>query len=173
MKLVYISHPYTGEETKNRREAEQIAAGLTQMHPGILFVNPLNAMRHHKKAKTEYEEVLAQCLALLAKCDGVVMTGKWKDSRGCRREREYAKEKQIPVWDSVEDFGRDEVMPNDCFGTHPCCASCACGKCAERLSCWNCNECTRTDGKRYPVGYTRMGEWDAECVRYRKGGSKH
>ena len=24
---------------------------------------------------------------------------------------------------------------NDCFGTHPCCASCACGKCAERLSC--------------------------------------
>ena len=163
MKMIYISHPYTGEETRNRRESELIAAMLSAKLPRVVFVNPLNAFRHLQKAELSYEETIGQCLALLGKCDGIIMAGNWKDSHGCRQERRRAQEMRIPVWDSVEEFDRDEVMPDDCFGTHPCCASCACGKCAERLSCWNCNECARTRGKRYAMGYTKRGS----CARYK------
>ena len=60
MKLIYISHPYTGKETKNRKEAEMIATTLSQVRHDIVFVNPLNAFRHMKKAKIGYEETIAR-----------------------------------------------------------------------------------------------------------------
>ena len=77
MNMIYISHPYTGNEKDNRKAAAAIAAELAKKYPYILFVNPLDAMRHLKVAKTPYDTVLEQCKTLLGKCDGVIMAGNW------------------------------------------------------------------------------------------------
>ena len=166
MRMIYISHPYTGREIPNRADAEHIAADLAKRFPGVAFFNPLNAMRHLKNTKLPYETILAQCVALMEKCDGVIMTGDWKKSYGCGKEREYAKAQNMIVWDSPAEFSEDEVMPNDCCGKYHCCGTCICQKCAERLVCWNCNDCTRPKGKQRAIGYTRMKDWEPECSRF-------
>lgn len=168
MRLVYISHPYTGKETANRKAAEEIAAGLSRLHPDIVFVNPLNAFRHMKKAKIGYEETIAQCLALLEKCDGVIMAGNWKDSYGCGKERGHAKAKGMDVWDSPENFMADDVMPNDCCGDHPCCRECYCRVCAERRSCWNCNDCAIDKATKRGIGFTGKKNRRVACPRFQR-----
>lgn len=168
MKLIYLSHPYTGDETENRRDAQKIAAALAKKYPGILFVNPLDAMRHLKVARLLYEDVMEQCKALLDKCDGLIMTGDWRFSTGCMEEYLYARQHHIVVWESPEEFRDEEVMNNDCCGKYPSCKSCACRICANRLQCWNCNDCTREGGHASPIGYTKKVLWDAECSSYTK-----
>ena len=168
MKLIYVSHPYSGDEVKNRSEAGKLAANIAKKHPSVLIVNPLDAMRHLKAAKAPYEQILEKCKALLEKCDGIIMMGKWKDSYGCMDEYMHAVSLKMPIWESPEEFDGEEKMLNDCYGNHAECMVCMCGDCAERLACWNCNDCTKEDGQRHPVGYTKEKVW--ECSRYRRKG---
>ena len=165
MEMIYISHPYTGKEKKNRKTAETIAMELSQKYPSIVFVNPLNAMQHLKDTDISYDTVLEQCKMLLSKCDGIIMAGDWMNSKGCMIEHDFAKRQKIIVWNSVEEFHAEYTMPNDCCGKHTNCKRCLCRKCAERLACWNCNDCTKLPGKK-PVGYTEMKK--GMCSRYRK-----
>ena len=164
MDMIYISHPYTANEKENRKDALQIAKSLGQKYPYIAFVNPIAAMVHLKDSKVAYDDVLAQCKTLLAKCDGIIMTGNWQDSKGCMAELALAKEKRLTVWESVEDFDTEYTMPNDCCGKHSSCGSCLCRVCSERLPCWNCYDCTKLPGEK-PIGYTADSVW--ECSRYR------
>lgn len=170
MKMIYISHPYSGQEVKNRSQAVKIAAGLFKKTPYVLFINPLDVMRHLKTAKASYEVVMEKCKALLEKCDGIIMTGEWKASNGCMEEYNYAKSLRIPIWESFDEFRGDEVMDNDCFGSHASCESCICRTCANRLECWNCNDCIKENGQGSPVGYTGKDIWEPECKRYIKRG---
>ena len=168
MKLIYISHPYSGEEVKNRSKSTEIAAKLSDMYPHIVFVNPLNAMRHIKQTRLTYDDTLALCIGLLAVCDGIIMTGEWKKSNGCNAERDFALGRGMTVWDGEEDFCDEDAMPNDCCGSHACCERCICRKCIHRLACWNCNDCTREQGMENPVGFTGENMWQPECSRFRK-----
>ena len=165
MDVIYISHPYTGDEKNNRKSAEKIAEELSRKYPYIVFLNPLNAMRHMKDTKIPYETVLAQCKTLLARCNGVIMAGKWKDSYGCMAEYKHAQEQNMTVWESIDEFEQDEIMPHDCCGTHSECQKCMCRQCVHRCSCWNCNDCTDVPGAK-PIGFTGCGAW--ECSRYQK-----
>ena len=165
MEMIYISHPYTGKEKKNCKEAERIAMGLSRKYPYIVFVNPLNAMQHLKDTDITYNTVLEQCKLLLSKCDGIIMAGDWEKSKGCLAELSFAKARKIFVWNNVEEFDTEYTMPNDCCGKHNNCKRCLCRKCAHRLACWNCNDCTKLPGKK-PVGFTEMGK--GSCSRYSK-----
>lgn len=84
MKIFYVSHPYTGDEEKNRKEARDITAMLKDHYPQYIFINPLDAMRY--TTGLPYEESIKQCLELLQICDGIIMTGDWKNSVGCNKE---------------------------------------------------------------------------------------
>ena len=165
MKMIYISHPYTGKEKQNRKAAEEIAMELSKKYSGIVFVNPLNAMQHLKDTDISYEIVLEQCKLLLSKCDGVIMAGDWEKSKGCLAELTFAKVRKISVWNSVDEFCAEITMPNDCCGKHTNCKRCFCRKCAIRLTCWNCNDCKKSPGRK-PTGFTEMGK--DSCSRYRK-----
>ena len=170
MNMIYISHPYTGNEKDNRKAAAAIAAELAKKYPYILFVNPLDAMRHLKVAKPPYDTVLEQCKTLLGKCDGVIMAGNWKDSNGCMEEYLYAVDHQLAIWEGKETFDAEEVMPHDCCGTHAACKKCICKACAHRLACWNCNDCVQEAGQASPIGYTGGDIWKPSCSRYEKKG---
>lgn len=165
MDMIYISHPYTGNEKENKKDAAQIMRKLGKKYPDVLFINPLAVMAHLKD-RISYEKVLAQCKALLAKCDGLILSGNWKDSYGCTEEYLFATSRNMPVWDNPDDFDGVDVMPKDCCGNYAACSSCHCRECVERLACWNCNECTQDCGDDYPVGYTAKGVY--ECPSYRR-----
>ena len=165
MKMIYISHPYTGKEKQNRKAAEEIAMELSKKYPGIVFVNPLSAMQHLKDIDISYDTVLAQCKTILSKCDGVIMAGDWPKSNGCQEELSFAMAHGIDVWDSVEEFNAGHAMPNDCCGKYINCKRCLCRKCVNRLSCRNCNDCTKRPGSK-PVGFTAMGK--GSCPNYRR-----
>ena len=46
MIAIYLSHPFTGNEEENRRQARAYAAEIAHKRPDILIVNPLDAMQH-------------------------------------------------------------------------------------------------------------------------------
>ena len=102
--IAYISHPYTGNEQENVKEAEIIAIRLTHRYQDIVFINPLSSMKHEGLAGLDYSTVINHCLALLRRCDVLIMTGEWRKSRGCLLEREFAHKNKIPVYDSIEAF---------------------------------------------------------------------
>lgn len=168
MDMIYISHPYTGNEEANCEDAERIAAELSSKYQGTVFVNPLNAMRHLKDSPVPYDGVICQCIELLSKCDGIIMTGEWGHSEGCKKEYAHAKKSNIRIWKNLVEFGGTDVMPNDCCGSNKCCGICMCSKCAERLACWNCNDCTRKKRSHYAVGFTGRQGQGYVCSRFRK-----
>ena len=94
---IYIAHPYTGDEERNRERALRAEEVLRQATPNAEFFNPVGRMTEQFKALS-YVEVMNHCLAELALCDGIVLCGKWEDSPGCRMEAKHAKALEIPRW---------------------------------------------------------------------------
>ena len=82
--MYYVSHPYTGEEESNKKEAREITARLKTEYPQHIFINPLDTFQYAED--WPYETVLEDCIELLYKCRGIIMTGDWGNSRGCRKE---------------------------------------------------------------------------------------
>ena len=105
MKMLYISHPYTGNTKYNMHEAEEIAAELSNLYHKTLFINPLNVMKHLQNSSLSYDEILEQCIVLLHKCDGIILTGEWQNSKGCVEEFKSAKDK-MPIYSCVDEFKR-------------------------------------------------------------------
>lgn len=103
MFTVYLSHPYTGNEDKNRLAARQIAARIVSEYPGIAVVNPLDTLQYAKMAELSYDEILKIDIELLSRCDALLVQGDWEHSQGCRREVQAAYARKIPVfWESLE-----------------------------------------------------------------------
>lgn len=91
----YISHPYTGDEEKNRAEAAEIQQVLQNCYPDILFLNPLAMFA--LIANMAYEQVMEYCLEALRDSDMVVMSGKYTNSNGCMRELREARALGMPI----------------------------------------------------------------------------
>ena len=104
MKAIYISHPFSGDERVNTYKAQLIAAGLSEDYPNMLFVNPINAMRHLRNTELSYEVILGQCIELMKRCDAVIMVGNWRDSIGCNQEYQNAKAAGMTVYDGIAEF---------------------------------------------------------------------
>ena len=92
---VYVSHPYTGDEERNRAEAAEIQRFLQERDPDMLFLNPIAMFA--AVADMEYEQVMEYCLEVLRDCDMIVMSGEFMDSRGCTMEHTTARELGIPI----------------------------------------------------------------------------
>lgn len=104
MQMIYLSHPFTGNENYNRVSVNIIAANLAEMYPNIVFFNPLDAMRHEETANLNYSVTLCHTLIILSKCDGIVMLDDWKNSRGCMCEYHFAIKNHIRVYHNLDMF---------------------------------------------------------------------
>ena len=103
MKRYYISHPYTGDEEKNKNDADCIRAALKDAHPGICFINPLGMFGNKD---TDYCTALADAMELLSVCDAVIFCPGWEESTGCRAEKAFAIQQGIKIY-YLEDFSAD------------------------------------------------------------------
>lgn len=103
MKRYYISHPYTGDEEKNKKDADCIRAALKDAHPEICFINPLGMFG---SIGTDYCTALADAMELLSICDAVIFCPGWEESTGCRAEKAFAIQQGIKIY-YLEDFSAD------------------------------------------------------------------
>ena len=92
-KVVYISHPFGGDEN-NLNKVENIIIKAHESYPNYLFISPCHTFSFLYD-KTDYEKGLSMCLYLLQFCDECWICGDWKSSRGCRAENEFCKEHGI------------------------------------------------------------------------------
>lgn len=100
MERYYISHPFTGNEEKNKVDADRIRAALKEAYPNICFINPLG-MFGDKDA--DYCTAFADALELLSVCEAIILCPGWEDSTGCRAEKAFAMQQCIRIM-YLEDF---------------------------------------------------------------------
>ena len=102
---IYIAHPYTGDEEKNRERALRAEELLRKTTPQTAFYNPVGRLSDSKQfAAMSYAGIMAHCLGELTRCDGIVFCGDWKESTGCRFEAYAAKQLQLPRWYGAEAY---------------------------------------------------------------------
>ena len=102
---IYLAHPYTGDEGKNRERALKAEELLRKATPQTTFYNPVGRISASKQfAGRSYAEVMAEGLSKLTECDGIVFCGDWKESAGCRFEACTAKRLSLPRWYGVDAY---------------------------------------------------------------------
>jgi len=95
MKMMYISHPFTGNEKENAADAKRVKKALQLAYPNICFVNPLDEFGDNDKL--DYSTALSLAMELLSRCDGVIFCRNWEKSTGCKAEMAYAKKAGMEI----------------------------------------------------------------------------
>lgn len=97
--VVYVAGPFRGPDSwaieNNIRRAEALALEVWRL--GAAAVCPHTNTRFFQGAAPD-SVWLDGDLAILAKCDAVLMTPDWKQSSGARKEEAFAAEQLIPVF---------------------------------------------------------------------------
>ena len=104
MKMVYVAHPYSGKP-ENKQDCESILQQLQHDYPGYVFVAGVTSINCDYNT-TPYHVGLALCLELLSRCEGIIMTNGFEDSKGCMAEMAVAKWLGIKVYGSIEHFNK-------------------------------------------------------------------
>lgn len=107
MKIAYVGGPYRADSIHatgcNIRAAEKVAVELWRMGWAVLCPHLNSAFLD---GAVSDERFLAGGLAIMARCDALVLIEGWRNSKGATAEREYALALQIPVheWDKDRDL---------------------------------------------------------------------
>lgn len=105
MKVVYIAGPFRAASAwgieQNIRRAEALA--LRVWLAGAAAICPHANTRYFQGA-AEDRIWLEGDLAILDRCDAILMTPDWERSNGARAEQQHAIVRQIPVFYDVESL---------------------------------------------------------------------
>jgi len=105
--LIAVAGPYSAATQKQRRRNldslnEAAAAVLKLGHIPVIGVNAaLPIVKYLESNSDHYEAMMTISLALIDKCDAILMIG---SSPGANRERDLVKAKGLPVYENVEDI---------------------------------------------------------------------
>ena len=102
MKMMYISHPFTGNEKENAAGAKRVKKALQLAYPNICFINPLDEFGDNDKL--DYCAALSLAMEILSRCDGVIFCRNWEKSTGCKAEMAYAKKAGMEI-KYLSDYG--------------------------------------------------------------------
>lgn len=100
MKMLYVAHPFSGDETSNYQDAERQRAELQEKYPDICFINPLSMFGG---AETDYCLSLSLAFEVLSRCDGIILSVGWEDSGGCKAEKALAMRQGMTIH-YIEEF---------------------------------------------------------------------
>lgn len=101
-KLIYIAGPYTADTAEGiaANVAAAVAVGLQVRAMGLVPVVPHIAIV--PGPGLSWDAAMAECLAILDRCDGVFFIHGWEQSRGARREAIRATCRSLPVFDHLD-----------------------------------------------------------------------
>ena len=103
--VVYVAGPYRGPNAwaieQNIRAAEALALEAWKL--GWAAISPHANTRFFQGAAPD-DVWLRGDLAIMVKCDAVLMVPGWQQSEGARQERTVAKSLKIPVVETLADL---------------------------------------------------------------------
>nr|DAV62166.1 MAG TPA: Blasticidin M [Caudoviricetes sp.] len=108
--MAYLAHPYapivenlkvfTGEiNESNMEETGDIAYKIMSKYPNLTVLSPLHAYSFLEGKDMEETEILRYDFRLLNNCTLLILSGYWRQSRGCMAEYGYAKAKGIRIYE--------------------------------------------------------------------------
>ena len=99
MPVVYVAGPYRGPDNwaifENIHRAERLALEVWKL--GAAALCPHANTAHYQHAAPD-DLWLEGDLAMLGRCDAMIMTDDWEKSLGARAEHDFACERGIPVY---------------------------------------------------------------------------
>ena len=105
--LIAVAGPYSAETSEQRQRnldaINQAAAGVMKLgHIPVVGVNAaLPVVQFLAKDANRYESIMAISIALVDKCDAILIIG---ESAGVNREREVFEAKGLPVYRDLKDI---------------------------------------------------------------------
>ena len=103
--VVYVAGPFRGrnhwEQEQNIRRAETLALGVWLL--GATAICPHTNTWHFQGTLPD-DAWLRGDLAMLARCDAILMTRDWRKSVEATHEREFALQRGLPVFYSLADL---------------------------------------------------------------------
>lgn len=96
MKLIYIAHPFSGKQENVQRVEEVIKKLLAVFPDNYSFYSPLHATGFFYNL-IDYEKGMEHCFEVLRRCNELWLCDGWENSRGCRLEKEFAQQHNIPI----------------------------------------------------------------------------
>ena len=107
MRVIYIAGPFRGPSTwaieQNIRRAESLA--LEAWLAGFAVICPHTLTRFYQGAAPDSVWLEGE-LAIIARCDALLLVPNWEQSVGTRGEIARAEELGIPVFERLEDLRR-------------------------------------------------------------------
>lgn len=120
MKIYYLAHPYSAptpeDEATNYESATRITAEL--MARGHYIFSPLTHSHPIHLVKPQPADFWYTFdFGILERCDAIIMCPGWKNSSGCRKELEFAKDHDIRVLNYCPDCHvlLDGEEPTPCY----------------------------------------------------------
>lgn len=114
MPVVYLAGPFRGRNHyaihRNICRAEDLALQVWQL--GAACLCPHLNTAHFQGAAPD-DVWLEGDLAMLAKCDAILMTPDWTSSSGARAERDFAADRSIPIFDTVNALAEWLARPKE------------------------------------------------------------
>jgi hypothetical protein len=105
MKVVYVAGPFRApnswEIEENIRRAERLSLEVWRL--GAACVCPHTNTRFFQGAADD-SVWLDGDLAILGRCDALLLTHDWARSSGARAEKQYADERAIPVFKTLDEL---------------------------------------------------------------------
>lgn len=111
--MAYLAHPYSpivenlkvfaGEiKEANAEETGDIAYEIMKKYPNLTIISPLHAYSFLEGKDMEETEILRYDFRLLNNCTFLILSGYWRQSKGCMSEYGYAKAKGIRIYEYVD-----------------------------------------------------------------------
>lgn len=115
--MAYLAHPYApyapvaksskvfakvfaGEiKEANAEETGNIAFKIMRKYPNLTILSPLHAYSFLEGKDLEETDILRYDFRLLNNCTLLILSGYWRQSKGCMSEYGYAKAKGIRIYE--------------------------------------------------------------------------
>ena len=93
--LIYVAHPYGGKEENKKAVEEKIKKLVKKTSKTYIHKPYSHIWIHVQLGEKDYDQGMRMCLALLRKCDRLILCEDWNSSKGCNTEFEFARKNGI------------------------------------------------------------------------------
>lgn len=106
--MAYLAHPYSPTPNSlatkefNLMDTGNIAYNIMLDYPNLTILSPLHAYSFLEGKKIKETEILKYDFRLLNNCTILILSRRWRQSRGCMAEYGYAKAKGIRIYEYVD-----------------------------------------------------------------------
>lgn len=90
-------------KAENVEGAGDMAYEIMQKYTNLTIISPLHAYSFLEGKNMEETEILRYDFRLLNNCTLLILSGYWRQSKGCMSEYGYAKAKGIRIYEYVDE----------------------------------------------------------------------